>query len=167
MTNANILIKHLTEKDWRIYKSLRIEALEKFPMSFASTLKEENTLSNKEWQNTLTNSVIFGAFCNSKIIGCCGFSVFKIIKMKHKATIWGMYIQPEYTGLGIADLLLKTAVDYAKNNGIKKIQLACVSYNQRAIRFYQKNGFEIYAKDSLSIKIGDKFYDDYLMMLTL
>lgn len=161
------IIKKLSKDDWQIYKAIRIDALAKFPLNFGSTLEEEIARQDDEWMNLLVSNIIFGVFDANKLVGCCGFAIFPNKKMQHKASIWGMYLKPEYAGTGLADKLLKTVINHARENHIKKIQLACADYNQRAISFYQKHGFKIYARDPFAIKIGEEFFDDCLMMIMI
>ena len=53
-----------------------------------------------------------------------------------------IYILSELKGKGIGQLLLEHAIKIAAKNNFKIIWLAVWEQNPRAIRFYQKNGFE-------------------------
>ncbi|WP_394939577.1 GNAT family N-acetyltransferase [Psychromicrobium sp. YIM B11713] len=51
------------------------------------------------------------------------------------------FVHPERFGAGIAAGLMKTTLQEAAGSGAQGIWLGVSSVNERAIRFYQKNGF--------------------------
>ena len=79
---------------------------------------------------------------NSKIIGCIGFNGNTTRKMKHYGTI-GISVLKEYWGRGIATALLEKLISWAKEKGIKKINLDVFENNERAIKLYEKFGFKL------------------------
>ena len=79
---------------------------------------------------------------NSKIIGCIGFNGNTARKMKHYGTI-GISVLKEYWGRGIATTLLEKLISWAKEKGIKKINLDVFENNERAIKLYKKFGFKL------------------------
>ena len=52
-----------------------------------------------------------------------------------------LYVDKEYRGQGVAQQLVDQA--FLSFDLTQPITLEAASYNERAIRFYQKNGFEI------------------------
>lgn len=79
---------------------------------------------------------------NNKIIGCIGFNGNTARKMKHYGTI-GISVLKEYWGRGIATALLEKLISWAKEKGIKKINLDVFENNERAIKLYEKFGFKL------------------------
>ena len=79
---------------------------------------------------------------NSKIIGCIGFNGNTASKTKHYGTI-GISVLKEYWGRGIATALLEKLISWAKEKGIKKINLDVFENNERAIKLYEKFGFKL------------------------
>ena len=79
---------------------------------------------------------------NSKIIGCIGFNGNTARKTKHYGTI-GISVLKEYWGRGIATTLLEKLISWAKEKGIKKINLDVFENNERAIKLYKKFGFKL------------------------
>ena len=45
------------------------------------------------------------------------------------------------------------------------VQLSVTSSNTNAKRFYQRMGFTVYGVERRSLKVGDRFYDEDLMVL--
>ncbi|KTD43305.1 bifunctional helix-turn-helix transcriptional regulator/GNAT family N-acetyltransferase [Legionella quateirensis] len=59
------------------------------------------------------------------------------------------FLTPEYRGLGIASLLLRTLIKNALKHGFKQLFLGTVDQLQAAQRFYEKNGFKPIKKELL------------------
>lgn len=64
-----------------------------------------------------------------------------IAQEESKDSISAIYVLPEYQGQGIGKALLKKILEFYKNS--KEIWLEVVSYNENAINFYQKHGFQV------------------------
>lgn len=86
------------------------------------------------------------------------------MKVKHRGILWGMYTKPEYRRHGMASSLIKTIVIHAKNH-VKQLHLTCVTINTSAIALYQKQGFKVYGTEPNSLRVGDRFFDEHLMVL--
>ena len=56
-----------------------------------------------------------------------------------------MSVNPEYYGSGVADRLMEAVKDFAKHHQISRIMLTVLDFNQRAQRFYEKQGFTSYS----------------------
>lgn len=57
-----------------------------------------------------------------------------------------MYIEKEYRGTGIAQELMNTLTNFAKSHGYKRLQLDTYAQFNRAIKFYEKNQFQLEEK---------------------
>lgn len=66
------------------------------------------------------------------------------------------YLSKEYRGLGIAKNLLEIFMDFTKKNNYKKIYLGTYEKLERAIGFYNKNGFVEYQNELA--KPGEKYF---------
>ena len=51
-------------------------------------------------------------------------------------------IYKEYRGNGTGTQLVQTLVDHLRQKGIKGVQLCVDAENEKAIRFYERNGFK-------------------------
>lgn len=71
-----------------------------------------------------------------------GFCSFYCNDYKNKiAYISLIAIKPLYEGCGYSNFLMKYVENYCTENGMTKIKLEVYNHNQKAIKFYQKNGF--------------------------
>jgi ribosomal protein S18 acetylase RimI-like enzyme len=159
-------IRILTKADWNIWKSFRLEALRNSPENFLSSYEEELDWSDSDFQNVLTDNDIFGMFIDNSLASCAGFYSLNLVKTKHRGVIWGMYTRPQYRGQGIATALIQAIINYA-NSRVTQLHLTCVTSNLGAMALYQKQGFKVYGTEPKALKIGDQFFDEYLMILDL
>ena len=63
--------------------------------------------------------------------------------------------------------MMLTAIEWAQQNGVIKIQLQVRTDNERAIQLYNKLGFVVEGKIKQAIKINNTYFDDYIMGLQL
>lgn len=76
-----------------------------------------------------------------------GFITFYCADVNAEAAFISLLaVLPDYKGKGIAQDLLNKCVEEAKETGKKAITLEVETANEQAIRFYQKNGFQLTEK---------------------
>ena len=160
------MIRQLTSEEWPLWKSIRLEALEKVPEAFGSSFEDETLRSDANWQDSLKNSDIFGVFQGDELVGTAGVFYHQQTKLQHKAGLFGVYIQPRCRGLGLAGKLIATIIEHAK---AKALQLYCavVVGNASALKLYQHHGFVQIGVEPRALKVGEKFYDEILMVRKL
>lgn len=81
-------------------------------------------------------AVYFVAESARRVVGYVGLWV-----VYEDANITNIALLPDYRGFGYGEQLMKTAMQYAKGNGAKKMSLEVRVSNERAKRLYQKLGF--------------------------
>ena len=52
---------------------------------------------------------------------------------------------------------------WSKANDIKRIELTVICKNKRAVNLYKSMGFEVEGVKKASLKIDDRFVDEYYM----
>lgn len=62
-------------------------------------------------------------------------------RMSHRAEI-GISVAKDYWGMGIGSTLMAALLSFAKERGIRQLNLEVRSDNERAIRLYEKFGFK-------------------------
>jgi ribosomal protein S18 acetylase RimI-like enzyme len=165
-------IRLLTTDDADAFWHLRLEALRNDPASFADSAEEHLKTTVKSARELLTKSdptsnFIVGVFEHGQMIGTAGFFRRPNNKERHKGHIWGVYVRPESRGKGIGSALLKEIVSRAREmDGPEQITLVA-SANLPAQRLYKMLGFESYGIEPHSLKIGNDYVDDVLMVLWL
>lgn len=101
---------------------------------------EEARKSLKEIQHN-PNHKIFAAFIDNKIIGLTTIFLERkfIFDFGYKAYIEDVVVNQKYEKKGIGSVLIKKAIDFAKQKRVKKIVLTC---KDDKITFYEKFGFK-------------------------
>lgn len=107
----------------------------------------------------------WGAFINGELVGTIALIKFD----EKKAAIRKMFVKKEFRGkeYGIAQKLLETLIAYCQKNGIDEVYLGTVSILQAALRFYERNHFEIIEKKSLPSKFPLMSADNVFCFLNL
>jgi ribosomal protein S18 acetylase RimI-like enzyme len=78
------------------------------------------------------------------------------------AKLHKVYLLGEYHGRGLGQVMLDHAQDQCRKAGFAYIVLNVNKYNERAIKAYKRNGFEI--ADSVKNPIGNGYFmDDFVM----
>jgi putative acetyltransferase len=60
----------------------------------------------------------------------------------HVAYLGGLAIHPSWSGKGWGIQMMNEIIDFAKGKGIRRIELSTAIVNERAIRLYEKAGFQ-------------------------
>lgn len=97
----------------------------------------------------------------------CGFISYEASYRGESVTkIHKIYILPNVQGKGVGKLLFDEVTHRSLLDGIKRISLNVNKYNQAAIRFYGKIGFEIVGKEDIPIGNG-YLMEDYVLEKTI
>ena len=76
------------------------------------------------------------------VIGSAGLQVCTNPRMRHVGTL-GMLVHTEFQNQGIGTALMKTVLELADNwLMLRRVELEVYADNQRAVRLYEKFGFE-------------------------
>lgn len=167
-----MIIRLLTADDAETFWHLRLEALRNDPASFADSAEEHAGTTIETAKELLSKSdpasnFVVAAFEHGQMAGTAGFFRRPNNKERHKGHIWGVYVRPESRGKGIGSALMKEIVRRAQSmEGLEQITLVA-SANLPAQRLYESVGFESYGIEPHSLKIGNEYVDDVLMVLWL
>ena len=85
-------------------------------------------------------------------------------KMKHKCDL-NVFVLKEFWGLGIGSTLMKALIDFAYDAGYEKIDLSVADDNERAVKLYERMGFEVTGREVHALKHADGDYSDWVMMV--
>ncbi|MBK9248929.1 MAG: GNAT family N-acetyltransferase [Ignavibacteria bacterium] len=165
-----IVYRTLTEQDVTAYRALRLTALLVDADAFGSTYEEEVGMIDDDIANRLkpdNHKMVIGAFDGELLIGMVGVYADLKVKLSHKGTIWGMFVMPEYRGIGIGKSLLREAIVRAgAMETIEQLNLCVVSENEAAKNLYLSLGFQVfgYEKHAMKTKDGRYIDEDYLVL---
>lgn len=168
-----VQIRKLSVSDSVAFQSIRLQALKEYPEAFGSSFEEEQEKSLEDVARMFGTKdpevdFIAGAFSNRMLVGIVGFYQQSKMKVSHKGVIWGVYLQPEAQGKGIASRLLDFVIAEARNvKGLEQIQLSAASHNTAAKRLYDKTGFVVFGLEKEAIKLHDRYVDEEHRVLFL
>jgi ribosomal protein S18 acetylase RimI-like enzyme len=135
-----ITIRELADDDWALWRKLRLAALAGAPDAFASTLAEWTGAGDAEvrWRARLV-SVPFNVVADrdSRPIGMASGTA----PLDGEAQLISMWVAPEDRGCGVGEALIEAVVRWAREKNANRIALEVRQSNERAIRFYLRNGF--------------------------
>jgi RimJ/RimL family protein N-acetyltransferase len=85
---------------------------------------------------------------------------------RHVADL-GLMVARSHRRQGIGRALLAAAVDWARANGVRKLELHVFPYNEAAIKLYEQFGFEREGYRKRHYRRGDDYVDAILMAYAL
>ncbi|PCE30092.1 GNAT family N-acetyltransferase [Burkholderia ubonensis] len=166
-----ITIRLLDAADAPLFQSLRLLAIETSPTSFLPTRDEQAALSVDEVVSRMRPTpelAVFGAFDGDALVGITGVRRDARAQVRHKATVWGVFVDPAYRRRGIAESLLDAAVAHAEHAWQSAQLLLCVNaINEAARRLYLSKGFVRFGTEPRSLVVNGQFYDEEHMVKVL
>jgi RimJ/RimL family protein N-acetyltransferase len=158
-----VKIHRLQPSDAGAYRALMLEAYAAHPEAFTSSVAERAALPLSWWQTRLAegdaaNEVVFGASEGSALSGVAGLAFKTREKVRHKATLFGMYVPPAYRGQGLGRKLVTRALDYARHRaGMRIVQLTVTQGNGPAEALYARCGFIPFGIEPFAVALGTEF----------
>lgn len=138
------------------------------PENIDNYVKE--SFSTKQLTDELNNpdSQFYVAYLNVEVVGYLKINIGNAQTETLEGNtmeIHRIYVLQSFHGKNIGQLLLNEARKIAKNNGIDHIWLGVWEENQKALRFYTKNGFVVF--DQHVFTMGNDKQTDLLMKLII
>ena len=163
-----VSIRRLRAANARLYRALRLRALKEHPDAFLISPREEARQGAVETRKRLRTSPTFGAFVDGELAGMVGIHRETRAKARHKCVLWGMYVTPEFRGLGLGRALMLQALACARRmRGVEQVILAVGSTNRAARSLYRSVGFRRYGVEPRAMKLGRRTIDEEEMICFL
>ena len=144
------------------YRELMLQAYDRHPQAFTSSVRERAAMPLSWWESRLTGKldVVFGAFEEGRLAGIVGLAFEPREKARHKATLFGMYVSGTVRQRGLGHELVQAALAEAGNHpGLKVIQLTVTAGNEAAFNLYQRCGFIQFGLEPLAVRVGEDYFD--------
>jgi ribosomal protein S18 acetylase RimI-like enzyme len=162
MTDLACEIRRLEPDEAEAYRAIRLEALERNPEAFGSSLDVEAAHPIEWFAERLQRNAVFGAWRDGDLLGIAGFYAQAGVKLCHKGVLWGVYVRPAGRGAGTARALVERVIEHARAQ-VELIQLTVVSTNEKARRLYSDLGFTEYGLEKHGLKYNGAYVDEVLM----
>ncbi|WHS59251.1 GNAT family N-acetyltransferase [Pseudomonas sp. G2-4] len=155
-------IRRLGARDVEAYRHLMLQAYALHPQAFTSSVSERAALPINWWESRLTSrlDVLLGAFVEDELVGIVGLSLEPREKVRHKVTLFGMYVTDAHCHRGLGYQLVQTALDEARRYSfLRLVQLTVTAGNAPALKLYQRCGFKQYGLEPQAIRVGEDYLD--------
>jgi ribosomal protein S18 acetylase RimI-like enzyme len=162
-TQDELLIRRLTPADAGAYRALRLRGLAEHPDAFTSSAEDEAKKSLAATEARIapdSPDAVFGAFAGAVLAGVVGLAREARAKNRHKATVFGMYVAPEFARRGVGRALIRHVVAVAQREpGLEQLVLTVTQTNDAARALYESEGFRSFGIEPRAIRIDGRYYD--------
>lgn len=159
-------IRELTAADAGSYRELRLYSVEESPAAFGAAPSEVAARPLQVFAERLADEQnhTFGAFADGQLVGVTLLRRETREKTRHKASIYSVYVRPEYRGQGAGRALMEAALERAGELGLRQVNLGVNTASEAAVHLYEACGFERYGLEKDAFKLGEQFYDVIYMV---
>lgn len=158
-----MVITRLKPEHGAAYRAMMLQAYTLHPDAFTTSATERQELPLSFWANRLTNQpdskeVVFGALVDGGLVGVAGLSFEVREKTRHKATLFGMYVQAGHRKSGLGRQLVAAVLDHAKQKAdTLLVQLTVTEGNVAAQQLYESFGFVTYGMEPFAVRDGEAY----------
>jgi ribosomal protein S18 acetylase RimI-like enzyme len=161
-------IRKLNWDDFDKWNATRTLALDAAPIAFGSSNEDEIPVRKEMFKRNMEqpDHFILGLFDKENLIGIAGFYRHNQLRVRHKGTIWSVFVHPDFQGKGLGRKLMEEMVSVIfEIDGLERILIGASSINPTAINLYKSLGFEEYGYEPRCLIHEGNYYDEVLMVL--
>lgn len=132
-------LKRLTPDDWRLWRELRLAALEESPLAFGSRLGDWQGAGDREnrWRQRLSDVPLnIVAYMNETPGGMVSGQ-----SNGSDTELMSLWVAPFARGAGVSDQLVEAVMAWSKAQKATRLLLSVRDHNAAAIRLYYRHGF--------------------------
>ncbi len=128
--------------------------------------------SEEQWKQRLTDNLAparsqdlqLVALLDGRVVGGGGLMQGHPSPRRRHVMSLGMAVLPEAQGRGVGGALMSALLDYADHWAhVLRVELGVFVDNERAIRLYQRHGFEIEGRQRAYALVRGRYVDSYCM----
>ena len=164
-------IRRLTPADVSAYRRIRLRGLRECPAAFGSSYAEEVKRPRAAFAHRLAQTPArwtLGAFEAGRLVGVLSLVRETRAKEKHKAAIYGMYVERPSRRTGIGRALVAHALATARQlRGLRQVRLAVVASNLAARRLYAAAGFTVYGREAAALFVAGRYHAELFLVRRL
>jgi len=133
-------IKRIGSDEWRTVRRVRLAALKDTPDWFWSAYEEEVDKPESWWRDFIELGAWFIAYETDRPVGVAAAIAGPELHESDRQLI-SMWVAPEVRGQGIGTQLVEAVKAWARESGVRELQLEVTEGNGDAARLYERCGF--------------------------
>jgi GNAT superfamily N-acetyltransferase len=141
-------VRRVTVADAARMRALRLEMLADTPLAFLETLAQAAARSHDGYRQRIARSAVGGQVAQfvadlggrSRLIGHAGGTVLP--EWPDETVVFAVYVTPAHRGGKVLAELVEAVAAWSRTCGRRRLMLEVVCGNRRAVRAYEKLGFE-------------------------
>ena len=102
------------------------------------------------------------AEADGRLVGMSGAIRGEYARNKHVATL-GIAIRKSHARRGIGAAMMLALEDWARSQGITRLELSVMQTNKGARRFYRRLGYRTEGRKRRAVKLADRYVDEVMM----
>lgn len=156
-------IIRLTSAHAAAYREIMLQAYAFAPDAFQATVPEREPLPLAWWESRVSDhpdatQLVLGAFVETRLVGVAGLQFAQRERTRHKASLFGMAVLPQFQGRGIARALVEAILAQARSTpGTRIVQLTVTQPNTTALGLYASCGFTPFGTEPFAVQVGERF----------
>lgn len=160
-------MRRLHAGDWRIFRAIRLEMLEKSPRGFGATRAEWAVKAPDEIIKWLSDIHLWAVVEGGRVVATVGWHPLQGAVVKHRGHVVAIYTAPHVRGRGLAAQLLARVADDARARGIAQLELDVGAENAGAIRVYEAAGYSVIGSIPNCLNHDGYIHDQFYMVCPL
>lgn len=131
-------IRSLSPDEWRMFREVRLAALQDAPYAFGSTWEGEKDRTEAEWRQAIASRKRFVAVQGEQVVGMAAGGESNSTSTAALTSLW---VEPASRGGGFGDQLVIAVLAWARAAGFSQVLLWVTEGNSHAEALYERNGF--------------------------
>ncbi len=154
----DVRIRAIDGDEWRLWRSLRLQAVEESPDAFRSTLGQESAEADDWWKELIgraaahPHGILLVAEADDDAVGML---FGRLNDGGELLDVGAMWVDPGFRRRGIGRRLLATAVEWGASAGAQRAELWVTDGNLAARNLYEQAGFSL-TGDSEPLRHGSE-----------
>ncbi len=150
---------------------LRGRALRESPHAFGTHPDEHPPveayveLQERRWRDD--HQCVVGAWWGGELVAMAAVVRERRLKLRHRASLYGMYVAPGARRGGVGRALLRAAAREARRMGAERLELTVTTVNAPALALYRGAGFRTWGVQPCALKSDGSCLDEAWMVLPL
>lgn len=127
----------------------------------------EGPRSPDDWRTAIERHQRHGDFDlvaeeDGALVGMCGASRGAYARNSHTATV-GLAVRQSHVRRGIGSGLLRAVEDWARAEGVSRLELTVMHNNKAARRLYRRLSYRTEGRKRRAVRLGNGFVDEVIM----